>query len=93
MYFVYILYSEKDGGLYVGCTENISKRLKRHNMGSVPATSNRIPLTCIYTEIFESKADAYNRERYLKTLWSSNFKKKIKKNYLDNRNIILSKIK
>ncbi|MEN9337797.1 MAG: hypothetical protein RIQ41_111 [Candidatus Parcubacteria bacterium] len=88
MYFVYILYSEKDNGLYVGCTENITERLKRHTKGSVPATAARIPLVCIYTETFESKAEAFNRERYLKTLWAGRFKNKIKKSYLDNRNTI-----
>lgn len=88
MYFVYILYSEKDKELYVGCTSDITERLKKHSSGQVHATATRLPLVCIHTETFNLKAEAFNRERFLKTLWSANLKKKIKKKYLDNRNSI-----
>ena len=72
-YTVYILYSEKDKGLYVGCTSNILNRLKRHNSGQVPATLSRQPLECIYVENYDSSAEAFIRERFLKTLWSARF--------------------
>lgn len=85
MHTVYILYSEKDYGLYVGCTSNISERLKRHNSGQVAATKYRQPLVCIHTEKFDSKDEAFNRERFLKTLWSARFKNKIKNNYLNKQ--------
>ena len=82
-YFVYILFSEKDKNLYAGCTSNVEKRLGRHNAGRVPATKNRTPLTLIHQEKFESKADAFERERFLKSLWASRLKKKLKQEYLD----------
>ena len=85
MYTVYILYSEKDTGLYIGCTSDIAERIKRHTSGQVTATEYRRPLHCIHTENFLLKADAFNRERYLKTLWSARFKKKIKNEFLKNR--------
>ncbi len=85
MYTVYILYSEKDDGLYVGCTSDIESRIKRHTDGQVIATMYRRPLLCIYTEKFLSKAEAFNRERFLKTLWAARFKNKLKKEYLKNR--------
>lgn len=84
-YIVYILYSEKDNNLYVGCTSNITERLVRHSSGQVPATVYRRPLKCIYVENYELEAEAFNRERYLKTLWSALFKNKIKKEYLKNK--------
>jgi putative endonuclease len=74
MYTVYILYSEKDRGLYVGCTSNIEERFKRHTNGQVLATMNRRPVVCIHTEEFLLKSEAFNRERFLKTLWSARFK-------------------
>ena len=40
-YFVYILYSNKDNRLYVGCTSDLEKRVKRHNSGDVTATKFR----------------------------------------------------
>lgn len=84
MWGVYILYSEKDKRLYVGCSSNLEIRLKRHNSGLVSATKYRRPLVLIHSEIFESKADAFNRERFLKSLWSSRFKKKVLNQYLKN---------
>lgn len=83
-YWVYILLSKRDQRLYVGCTTDVEKRLKRHNDGCVPATQYRTPLVCIYTEEFETKGDAFNRERFLKSLWSARFKNKLKKEYLSN---------
>jgi len=76
-YVVYILYSQKDHKLYVGCTSNIEKRLKRHQSGQVRATVNRRPLDLVHTEQFESVTDAFNRERFLKSLWGAREKKKI----------------
>ena len=83
IYFVYILYSCKDHKLYVGCTSNLENRLKEHNSRKVTATKNRVPLLIIYSEKFSNKADAFNRERFLKSLWSARLKKKILKEYLN----------
>lgn len=76
-YVVYVLYSKKDHLLYVGCTGDIENRLKRHDEGQVAATMNRRPLTLIHSERFELKGDAFNRERFLKSLWGAREKKKI----------------
>jgi len=85
-WFVYILYSKKDHGSYVGCTNNFKKRLKDHNSGKVFSTKNRRPLVSIHIEEYTSKAEAFNRERFLKSLWGSRFKKKILNNYLNGLN-------
>lgn len=82
-YFVYILLSQKDHKLYVGCTENLELRLKRHNDGGVNSTKNRRPFSLIYNEEIEDKATAFNRERFLKSLWGSRFKKKVLAEYLE----------
>jgi len=81
-YTVYILYSNKDKKLYVGCTSNINGRINRHNTGQVTATKYRRPLYLIHTELFEDKAEAFNRERFLKSLWGSREKEKIKMHWL-----------
>jgi len=82
-YTVYILYSDKDKKLYVGCTSDITDRKKRHDTGQVEATKNRRPLHLIHTELFEDKTKAFNRERFLKSLWGSREKEKIKKKFLN----------
>lgn len=76
-YTVYILYSQRDRKLYVGCTSDIEERLRRHRTGQVPATKDRLPVDLVHAEKFESKADAFNRERFLKSLWGAREKKKI----------------
>jgi len=82
-YFVYILYSQKDHKLYIGCTSNLESRIKKHNSGGVAATKERKPLVVIYSEKFEDKVEAFNRERFLKSLWSGRLKRKILKEYLN----------
>jgi len=81
-YFVYILLSRRDLGLYVGCTTDITKRLQVHDSGFVSSTKNRRPLVIIHVERFVNKADAFSRERFLKSLWSGRLKRKIKERYL-----------
>ncbi len=81
-YIVYILFSEKDGNLYVGCTQNIEDRVRRHRQGHVLATKHRRPLVLIYTEEFSDKGDAFQKERFLKSLWGGREKKKIKEAYI-----------
>ncbi len=82
-YFVYILLSQKDLGLYTGCTSNLETRLKRHNLGAVQATKLRRPLIIIYKEEYTSKSEAFTRERFLKTKWGNTFKQRVKRFYLN----------
>ncbi|MBI2023774.1 GIY-YIG nuclease family protein [Candidatus Giovannonibacteria bacterium] len=67
MYYVYLLKSENSQTKYIGCTENLKKRLKTHNSGKVKSTKNKIPLRLIYYEAFLNKYDAFSREKELKT--------------------------
>lgn len=68
MFYVYLLRSTiKQGQLYVGYTEDVEARLKRHNAGEVQSTKPYRPWDLIYYEVFASKKDAKQREQYLKT--------------------------
>jgi putative endonuclease len=66
MYYCYILKSEKDGKLYLGSTNNLSKRLREHAFGKVFSTKYRRPLALIYYEAYCKEADARKREKNLK---------------------------
>jgi len=81
-YSVYILFSLRDKKLYVGCTSDIEQRLERHNNGHVRATKFRRPLVLIHKESFVNKGKAFQRERFVKSLWGSREKKNILKKYL-----------
>ncbi|MBU0706331.1 GIY-YIG nuclease family protein [Patescibacteria group bacterium] len=77
MNYVYILKSEKDSHLYIGQTNDLNEKLKRHETGSVKSTKNRRPLTLIYSEEFGSRSEAVRRESYLKKLKGGTGLKKI----------------
>lgn len=67
MYSIYVLKSQKDGNLYIGCTSDLKKRLTAHNNGEVISTKGRRPFKLIYTEDCTDKYDAFNKEKYYKT--------------------------
>ncbi|MBT8298840.1 MAG: GIY-YIG nuclease family protein [Maribacter sp.] len=56
--FVYIIYSEKRSGYYVGQTADIVKRLKRHNLGIVPSTKNGTPWELVLQIKVVSRSEA-----------------------------------
>ncbi|MBU4284631.1 GIY-YIG nuclease family protein [Patescibacteria group bacterium] len=77
MYFVYILKSFKDSGYYIGQTEDLSARIKKHNNGLVKSTKSRTPFILIKKECFDMRGEARKRENYLKKLKGGNEFKKI----------------
>lgn len=66
-FYVYILKSQKDGNLYTGFTNDLSRRLQEHQQGKNTSTSKRLPVELIYFEGHKSKKDALRRESYFKT--------------------------
>lgn len=81
MYYVYILFSERDGKLYTGYTKNLKLRFEQHCEGLVKSTKNRRPLILIYYEACLNWQDATKREKYLKTHYGKMFLKKRLKSY------------
>ena len=67
MYYVYILRSIKDNGLYIGCTTDLQKRLAAHNSGKTSSLKHRRPLEIVYVERYTAAETAYERERKLKS--------------------------
>jgi putative endonuclease len=67
MYYVYIIKSCKDGKLYIGHTNDLIKRLQKHNSGLVKSTSARRPFKLLYYEASNILIDAVLREKSLKT--------------------------
>ena len=67
MYFVYILECA-DQTLYVGCTNNLEKRLKQHNDSKSGAhyTKIRRPVILKYSESFPTLLEARGREALIK---------------------------
>jgi putative endonuclease len=66
-YFVYILECS-DQTLYVGCTNNLERRLEQHNNSKSGAhyTKIRRPVIFKYSEKFDNLKDARRREFEIK---------------------------
>lgn len=67
MFTVYVLQSINFDKIYIGFTSNIENRIIAHNHPANKGwTKSFKPWKVIYTEEFETKADAMNREKQLK---------------------------
>jgi putative endonuclease len=82
MYYVYVLCSIADDGLYIGYSANLRKRVEQYVQGDSLATSYRRPWKLIYYEAYLEQADAIGRERYLKSGAGRRFLRAQLANYL-----------
>ncbi|HQF43863.1 MAG TPA: GIY-YIG nuclease family protein [Ignavibacteriaceae bacterium] len=73
MFYVYILKSKSTNKFYIGHTNNLKRRLEEHNTGKTSSIKAYIPWEIIYCEEFLTKAEAYNREKEIKS-YKSGFK-------------------
>ena len=80
MYFTYILECA-DKSLYVGCTNNLEKRLGQHNNSKSGAhyTKIRRPVSLKYSENFNTLKEARGREAEIKK-WNRGKKIELVKN-------------
>jgi len=75
MFYVYVLKSFADGGLYIGSTRDLMNRVRSHAHGDVESTRKRLPLELIYYEACSHRDDAFRREKYLKTTYGHRYLK------------------
>ena len=64
MHYVYVLTNE-NGGIYVGCTGDLKKRLTQHTRGRVKTTRGE-KWKLAYYEAYRAESDAWQREQRLK---------------------------
>ena len=66
-YWVYVLRSVSGRRRYVGQTDDLERRLARHNAGLVFATAPYRPWRLLHAERWGTRAEAMRRERLLKS--------------------------
>ena len=66
MYYVYFLKSLKNSDLYIGSTENVDNRVKKHNDGKIKSTKFYKPWQLLDFETYNTRSEAVKRERFLK---------------------------
>jgi len=67
MYYCYILKSLKDGSHYTGSTQDLKKRLDKHNRKEVKYSSTKAPFKLVWYYGFQTKEKAIHFEIYLKS--------------------------
>ncbi|MBL7847968.1 MAG: GIY-YIG nuclease family protein [Cyclobacteriaceae bacterium] len=72
MFFVYILVSGADGSFYIGQTNNLTERLRRHNAGLEKYSRSKVPWSILWSQTVPTRAEAMALERKLKNMKSRN---------------------
>jgi putative endonuclease len=76
-FFLYIIESLVDNTLYIGQSNNLADRLKRHNSGLIKSTKSKKPYRLCYFEEYETRADAMNREWQIKKKYNTERRRKL----------------
>jgi len=66
-FFVYIMANKRNGTIYIGVTNNLTRRVYEHREGLVKGFTSRYGLKMlVYYEVFDSVSCAIQRETSLK---------------------------
>lgn len=77
MWYVYIIKSINSNVYYIGCSNNINKRLLEHNKGYSIYTNKNKPWKIVHCEKFNNQKEAYAREKQIKSYKGGNAFKKL----------------
>ena len=70
MLYTYVLRSESSNRYYIGSTKDIARRIAQHNSGKNRSTKSYRPWKLVYSESFQTLAEARQRELEIKS-WKS----------------------
>jgi len=65
-YYVYILKSLKDSNYYIGSTQDLYSRIRRHNQGRSKYTKAKMPRNLVFFEEHPDRSSAVRREEEIK---------------------------
>lgn len=65
--FVYVLVSRKRPYVYAGLTYDVERRIAQHNAGRNRSTAPYRPFDLLVVEIFPSRSQAREREKFFKS--------------------------
>jgi putative endonuclease len=73
MFIVYVLKSESYDRFYIGMTMDLDRRLYEHNFGKTKSIRFYRPWKVFYFETFETRREAREREKFLKSGYGREF--------------------
>ena len=65
IYITYVLRCN-DNSYYIGHTQDLEKRLSRHERGEIRFTKNRLPVKVVLIEKYNTRGEAIKRELQIK---------------------------
>ena len=77
MFTVYIIKSIVNNHFYIGCTNDLNRRLKEHNGNRTKSLKNKGPFELIREEHYNNLAEARRRELEIKSYKGGNAFKKL----------------
>ena len=93
MFHVYILASQRNGTLYTGMTDDLSRRLWEHESGQGSKFAAKYGVTrLVWYEPHESRQSAFARERRIKTwnrIWKLELIEKMNPGWADLRHEVV----
>ncbi|MEI9891450.1 MAG: GIY-YIG nuclease family protein [Caulobacteraceae bacterium] len=73
-FYVYIVASQRNGTIYVGSTDNLSRRVRQHKEGKRPGFTKTYGCDrLVWFESYEMRVGAFTRERRIKE-WRRSWK-------------------
>ena len=66
-----------NGQYYIGCTENLPRRITEHRSGKTVSIKYKLPFELVFHEECDSNADARKAESFIKKQKSKIFTKKV----------------
>jgi putative endonuclease len=76
-FFVYILASRRNGTLYIGMTDDLSRRVEQHRSGAVRGFTQTYGVKMlVWREMHETRESAFQREHRIKK-WNRAWKLKL----------------
>jgi len=78
MFSVYAIRSLRRNYIYVGLSKDIGKRINQHNSGRNRTTKPYTPFVLIWSEQFDTRENAREREKYLKSGVGKEFLRKLR---------------
>ncbi len=76
-YYMYILCSGKNGTLYIGVTNDLSRRLYEHKNKIIEGFTKKYDVNkLVYMELYEDARDAIHREKCIKK-WNRTWKMRL----------------
>ena len=72
-FYAYILYSKKINKFIIASTDDVKKGLAEHNRSKSTIIRRGFPWELVYTEEFDTRSEAFKRERFIKAQKSEKY--------------------